>query len=372
MRVALYHPWLKEKGGAEKVVLEIAKRSSYDVTVFTLFYDPEKTFEQFEDVDIEVLGSNRDPGGFLDKGLRFGLGAIAKDIPTEDYDRLLVSEAGLGSLITLRNNDIPVLCYCHTPLRAALPEFKKTYRKEKNPLVRPLFRIGTGFYSFLEKKAWKNFEHVFANSRLTRKRAVEKEIVDEDKVSVLNPGADVENNGSESYQKYFLYPTRFRRYKRQELAIKAFEQSGLEEFELVLAGSAQEEEYIEELEEMAGENVRFETDVSDERWRELYQNCYTVLFCAEKEDWGIIPVEAASYGKPVISVDEGGPKESVVDGETGFLVEPRAEEFAEKMVYLSNNPDKVKEIGKEARQESKKYSWKNFVETLDSEVERHG
>lgn len=79
-------------------------------------------------------------------------------------------------------------------------------------------------------------------------------------------------------------------------------------------------------------------------------------------------VEAGSYGKPVISVNEGGPKESVKDGETGFLVGPTPEAFAEKMRYLVNNPEKVEEMGKKAREESKKYSWENFVEKLDKIV----
>lgn len=372
MRVALYHPWLKEKGGAEKVVLEAARRSEHDIKIYTLYYDSEKTFEAFEDVDIEILGTNKNPRGFIDKGLRFGVGALVKKIPVDEHDVLLVSEAGLGSLITLRNHDIPVMCYCHTPLRAALPEFKETYKQEKSLAIRPVFSIGTSGYSFLEKRAWKYFSHVFANSRLTKERILSKGLISKDKVSVLNPGTDVENNRSESYDKYFLYPTRFRRYKRQELAINAFRQADLDGFKLVLAGSAQEEEYLEELREIAGEDIRFETDVSDERWRELYENCYSVLFCAEKEDWGIIPVEAASYGKPVISVNEGGPKESIIDGETGFLVEAVPEKFAERMDYLAENPGRVEKMGKKAREESKKYSWEKFVETLDTEVERHG
>ena len=93
-----------------------------------------------------------------------------------------------------------------------------------------------------------------------------------------------------------------------------------------------------------------------------------MLFAAEKEDWGIVPVEAGSYGKPTISVNEGGPTESIVDGETGFLVEPTPEAFAQKMSFLAEHPEKVEEMGKKALEEVKKYSWEAFAEKIDTIV----
>lgn len=369
MRVAVFHPWLKEKGGAEKVVLEYARRSEHEVEIFTLFHDEEKCFNGFKDVEVnEVLGF--EPRGYVAKGLTFALGSLMVNIP-DRFDALLVSEAGMGSLATLRNQDIPVLCYCHTPLRVFLPEFAETYRKEMNPVIRPLYGLMRKFYDFLEKKSWRYFKKIFANSETTKKRIIEKGITEEDRLEVLNPGVniDVENRG---YDKYFLYPSRFRRYKRQDLAIKAFQKADLEGFELVLAGSAQEEDYIEELKEMAGDNVRFELDVSDERWEELYANAYSVLFCAEKEDWGIVPVEAGAYSKPVISVNEGGPRESVIDGKTGFLVDADPKKFAEKMQLLANDRELVEEIGNKAREESENYSWDRFAQEIDREFEDVG
>lgn len=370
MRVAIFHPWLKEKGGSEKVVLEYAKRSEHDVTVLTPFYDPDNTFKEFEDIDVEEVGWQGEAGGFISRLLKFSLGGAVTDLDLEEYDAVIFTNSGVSTPITIRNHDQLTLGYCHTPLRAALPEFRDSYRKDVSPVLRPFFGIATWFFGKLEKLAWNYFDHVFVNSENTRERVLRRELAGEEKLTVLNPGADVEENRSESYEKYFLYPTRFRRYKRHELAIKAFEQADLEDFELVLAGSAQEEDYVEKLEEMAGEKVSIETDVSDERWEELYANCYTVLFCAEKEDWGLIPVEAASYEKPVISVNEGGPRESIIDGDTGFLVEVDPAAFAEKMRYLAENPEKVREMGEKADKHSKKYSWANFAEKLDRKLNK--
>jgi alpha-1,3/alpha-1,6-mannosyltransferase len=86
------------------------------------------------------------------------------------------------------------------------------------------------------------------------------------------------------------------------------------------------------------------------------------------EDWGITPIEAGSYEKPVISVNEGGPTESIVDGETGYLVDPTPEAFADAMEELAENPEKAREMGEKGREESKKYTWDRFVDGFDKQV----
>ena len=372
MDLAIYHTWLKEKGGAEKVVLESAERSNHKVTIYTQFYDEDETFEEFKDLDIQVLGSNTAPRNFIDQGLRFGLGSLLKKIPLSEHDAFLISEAGIGSLIALRNNTIPTMCYCHTPLRAALPEFRETYLDEQPLPLKPVYWTGIKIYDLLEEKAWNEFDHILVNSSTTKARIMRKSLAHEDKLSVLNPGADIEENQEGEFQKYFLYPSRFRRYKRQDLAIKTFKEADLEDFKLVLAGSNQEPEFVEELREMIDEedNIEIKTDLPDNEWKELYRNCYSVLFLAEKEDWGIIPIEAGSHGKPTIAVNEGGPKESVLEDETGLLVDPEISEISGAIQQLAEDEEKTRKMGKRARKESEKYSWEKFSEKLDKEVEK--
>jgi glycosyltransferase involved in cell wall biosynthesis len=103
---------------------------------------------------------------------------------------------------------------------------------------------------------------------------------------------------------------------------------------------------------------------------DLYSNCYAVLFTAKDEDWGIVPVEAMASGKPVISVNEGGPKESIVSGKTGFLVDADPEEFFKKMEYLIKNPALVRTMGLAARSHVEKYDWKNFAKRYDGHITR--
>ncbi|MFB6245443.1 MAG: glycosyltransferase [Candidatus Nanohaloarchaea archaeon] len=369
MKQAIYFPWLKGRGGAEKVILETARRSDHETTVFTLFYDPEATFDGFEDVDVRVVGSGEQPRNFLDKGLRFGIGAMMRKLPLEEYDVLLVQEAGIGSLIALRNNDIPVVGYVHTPLRAALPEFYREYRSEKSRAAVPVFDAGIKVYNILENAAWDYFDKVIANSRLTKKRIVDKGLKKEEDVEVVNPGAELVEEQGEMGD-YFLYPSRFRRYKRQKLALRAWKRAETADFDLVLAGSSQEEEYLAELRELADDSVEFRLDLPEEEWMDTYRNAYSVLFLAEKEDWGIIPIEAGMHGKPTIAVDEGSPSETVKHGETGFLVDADADEIADRIEELVSSRQKAGEMGEKAREEAEKYSWANFAEKMDEKVEK--
>lgn len=372
MNVALFHPWLKSRGGAEKVVLEYAARSAHDVTVFTLFHDAENTFDAFSAVDVQVLGDNEPPKGLFDRAVRFGIGSLTADLPLEGFDALLVSEAGLGSLVTLRNHSLPVVCYCHTPLRAALPGFAETYREEHHLVKRPMLRALAFKYSLLEARAWTHFDRVICNSETTKERVIRKDLAPLEDLYVVHPGADVEAFAQGDFDHYFLYPSRFRRYKRQDLAIDAFKQADLpDDFELVLAGSKQEEDYVRELRMQAGgdDRITFRFDVDDATWRDLYANSYAVLFLAQEEDWGIIPIEAAAAGKPVIAADEGGALESVRHDETGLLVEPTVDAVAAAMEELAADETEAQRLGEEGVKHAQQYSWDAFAEKLDGEME---
>jgi glycosyltransferase involved in cell wall biosynthesis len=372
MNIALYHPWLKSSGGAEKVLLEILERSSHDVTLYTLFYDEDATFAGFREHDIDVVGSDRPPRGFLDKALRFGLGSLTVDLPLADHDTLVVSEAGLGSLATLRNHSLPVYCYCHTPLRAALPEFHGTYRDEISLFMRPVYDLGILTYDWLERRAWRYFDGVMANSGLTKRRIMEKRLAHRSNTTVVNPGVNMDAFTPGEFDTYFLYPSRFRRYKRQHLAIEAFRAADIDDFNLVLAGSAQEQDYVDELRDMAADedNIAIKTDVAGEEWTELFENAYSILFLAENEDWGIVPLEGMAAGKPVIAVNEGGYTEAVDDEATGFLVDADPDAIAEAMWTLVEDTDMAQTMGTAAREHVRQYTWARFIDQFDERVAR--
>ena len=73
--------------------------------------------------------------------------------------------------------------------------------------------------------------------------------------------------------------------------------------------------------------------------------------------------------KPVISVNEGGPTETILEGKTGFLVNS-PEEMAERMAYLAEHPSDAEAIGKKGRRRvEENYSWKSFFKKFDKALE---
>ena len=66
-----------------------------------------------------------------------------------------------------------------------------------------------------------------------------------------------------------------------------------------------------------------------------------------------------------ISVNEGGPRETIVDGKTGFLVGSPME-MAERMQYIAERPKIAAKMGKEGRRRVEaRYSWEEFFSKFD-------
>ncbi len=104
---------------------------------------------------------------------------------------------------------------------------------------------------------------------------------------------------------YYLIVSAFAPYKKLELAISAFDRLGRR---LVLAGSGPEEKRLKSI---AGPNVEFPGWKSRNELASLYGNCRALIFPGE-EDFGIVPLEAASSGRPVIAFGKGGALETII------------------------------------------------------------
>ena len=83
-----------------------------------------------------------------------------------------------------------------------------------------------------------------------------------------------------------------------------------------------------------------------------------------REGLVVVNMEASSMGRPLITCDNVGTRETVKDGYSGFLVKTKdANAIAEKMIYFLENPEKVSEMGKNARE----YAKENFDHKIINE-----
>jgi glycosyltransferase involved in cell wall biosynthesis len=131
--------------------------------------------------------------------------------------------------------------------------------------------------------------------------------------------------------------------------------------------------YLQTLMARAGgrPDVRFVVSPQDDELLSLYQRCWAVVFPPLNEDWGLVPLEAMACAKPVLATDRGGPRESVVDGETGFLRDDHPEAFAAAIRRLVDMPEPELDLmSAQARLRALDFPWSSFVHRIDDHVDQ--
>lgn len=381
MKIAVYYPWVYLTSGIERTIVEVCKRSRHDYTVFTNCFQPETTFPEFDRLRVVRLAPvsvKRDLRHVLLAALVIG----KQRLDVSGFDALLVHCDGLGDLVMAHSLDIPTVCFCHTPLRAAHDSRYQARVMERSGWShRLLLSAFARAFRYIDRRMWKRYRYVLFNSAETRDRAEKGGLLRglEERCEVLHPGIEWSQcQPSWRYERYFLVPGRIMWTKNIELAIEAFkeftrmrvESRG---FRLVIAGAVDEKSaiYLESLRYLSIENgtIEFVISPSDAAMRELYANCYAVLFPAFNEDWGIVPLEANAFGKAVIACDAGGPRESQQHLRTGYLVDGSPHAFALAMTELLDDPSLPVTMGVAARQNAQKYDWGPFVRRLDDVLE---
>jgi glycosyltransferase involved in cell wall biosynthesis len=207
-----------------------------------------------------------------------------------------------------------------------------------------------------------------AHRYLTGSRAVRTRISDTYGVSAeilpsppgIDPGGHREAV-SDLAPGYFLVVARLLPYKNVAAVVEAF--THLPDLRLVVVGTGPQERALRAA---AGPNVRFLGGVRNEgqlRW--LYANCEAVV-AAAYEDQGLIPLEAAGFGKPAAALRWGGFLDTVVEGETGlFFDEPEAADIARAVRALSTHHWRPEAIAAHAEL----YSEDRFIDRLHEIVE---
>ncbi len=378
MNLALYYPWLYLTSGAERSIMELARRSRHNWTIYTNHFDRECTYPGFKDLNVVELA--RVP---VERSFSKVMGAAARialqKIDLSRFEALMVVCEGIGDMVVFRNHEKPVVCLCLTPLRPVFdPFYKEMYARQRGRAARVKIRLFGQVFKFLDRLAWKRYDHVLCISRESRKRVLEGKLTEESKIGFAFPGIDLDKfRPSGRSEKHFLLPGRIMWTKNIELGIQAykrfrdrFRRGG--EFRLIVAGivDKKSEPYCRSLRELAGSSngIEFVIHPSDEELFNLYDRAYAVLFTPFNEDWGMVPLEAMAYAKPVIAVNRGGSVETVIHGQNGFLSEPKAENFADYMLKLAADPELARLMGENGRRRVARYDWKYFVKTIDDSI----
>ena len=378
MKIALYYPWVYLKSGVERTILELIRKSKHRWVVFTSHFDPESTFPEFKEIEIIELKKVSVKRSYP-AVLRAALTILSQKLELKNYDALWVLSEGLGNLITLRNHQIPLVCYCYTPLKVIHDSFARSeYLRRNKYKIIPYF-IFSSLFKSIDRFTWKKYQHIICVSREVKNRILRAGLVSENKIRVIPLGVDVEKiEPSWFYGNYFFHPTRIKWWKNIELSILSFKKfynlyQDHRKMKLIIAGQVHRnsKSYYQRLLKLSEdcEQIQIIPNPSNELFQELFRNCYAALSTTLNEDWGIVPLEAMAYGKPVIAVNRGGPQESIIHKKTGFLIEPEPAEFNKAMKLLAEDGSLLREMGRQARERSLEFSWKYFIERIDKFID---
>ncbi len=368
MKVALVHDFLTEYGGAERV-LEALHEIYPEAPVFTAYYKSERlgpATKRFKKWKIVTNWGQRLP--FWDKlqsPYRVFGPLIFESFDLINYDLVISSTNTYFAKSIITGLKTLHVCYCHTP-----PRYLYGYPTAREWKKYFWGRIAGGTANFFLRiadfSAAQRVDYFIANSEEVKRRIAKFYRRD---AKVIYPPVDIEKfkpkNSELNSKNYYLCVSRLARAKRIDLAIQAANKLG---FRLKVIGDGRERKNLEKI---AGKNVEFLGEVSDDDLIAAYQNCKAVIFPAEDEDFGLVPVEAQAAGKPVITLRSGGVTESVIDGKTGvFFNEPSAESLISAIKKFEKIKIKSEDCLKQARKFSKerfKLEIKKFVEQKTKE-----
>ena len=396
MKVALVHDYIKEYGGAERV-LEALHEIWPDAPVFTTVYLPNflgPHKERFKDWKIKTSFLQFLP--FKSKligPIRLVAPFVFRTFDFSDFDVVIVSATGAyspnsafglrttdysGSRSTVVGKHAPLrICYCHTPPRY-LYGFKTARQWKNNLIFRVLGELANHFLRLVDYKSSQNVDFFIANSKNVKDRI--KKFYRRDAI-VIYPPVDTRNKESGIrnqkvkkshnssfiiHNSYFLAGGRIARPKNIELIIKTFEKLKLP---LKIFGRSFGGLNIENESRITNHESRIEYlgEINDEEKLELMKNAKAFIFASVDEDFGITPVEAMSVGTPVIAYRSGGVVESVLDKKTGIFFDELSIESLSKAIKEFNSS---KINSEDCIAQSQKFSKERFKKEIKSFVEK--
>ncbi|HEX6535437.1 MAG TPA: glycosyltransferase family 4 protein [Gemmatimonadaceae bacterium] len=197
-----------------------------------------------------------------------------------------------------------------------------------------------------------------------------------DLVRVIYPGIDsatyTPEPSARAAEPLFVYLGRLKRYKRVDLIIRAFARLRVPGARLAIAGTGDHRPALERLAHSLdlADRVRFLGFIDDRTKLALLREAWALAFTSPKEGWGITNFEAAACATPVIASDSPGLRESVRDGETGFLV-PHGDvaALATAMERIARDPGLVARLGANGRCFAERFTWEEAARRTEEHLE---
>lgn len=345
MKVGIYDQYLDTLGGGEKYILTIASLLSKENDV-DIFWDHKEIIEEaVKKFDLN-LSNVRITNNIFEKQSR-----RERVKETSEYDAFFAISDGSIPVVGSRKLFL-IYQFYHPSFRPSF--FQKLKLRRVTKVLCYSDYVKEGLDKILPKKA-----------------------------TVLYPPVDAIGRGTERKKKMILTVGRFTKgnnTKKQDVLINTFKKlcdDGLSGWEFHLAGSylPEDEDLVRSLKDLKGDYpIFFHENISHNALVKLYQEAALYWHAAgfgEKisehperaEHFGITTVEAMSAGAVPVVIDEGGQKEIVENGVSGYTWKT-LEELAEKTRTLTADENLMRVLSDGAEKRSEYFSEEVFKKNL--------
>ncbi len=356
-RVALVHDYLTQRGGAERVVLALAEGFP-GAPLHTSLYDPAGTFPEFASLDVRPLWLNR--VALLRDHHRLALPLLAPAFSSLriDADAAVCSSSGWAHGAAVSGKKI---VYCHTPAR---------WLYQTDRYLNESSRWASGALALLnpplrrwDRHAAASADRYVVNATVVRDRVADLYGIE---AEVIHPPVDMDPDGERDpvpdvEPGFVLCVSRLLPYKNVSAVVSAFRR--LPRHRLMVVGTGP---MTDQIAEWKPPNVTLLGRVGDAGLRWLYANSLGLL-AASYEDFGLTPIEAASFGKPTAALRWGGYLDSIREETTGlFFDKPYPGPIADAVAEMAVTQWDPAAITDHAR----RFSKSRFIEAMASVVDR--
>ena len=346
--------------GAEKV-LEAISEMYPDADIFTHVYDPENISDVIKKHNIQTTFVQKLP--FSKKLYKYYLPLMPlalEQLDLSGYDLVISCESGPTKGI-VPDPDALHICYCHTPMRYVWDR-SHDYLKNKNFITKYFTRRVIHNLKIWDHSTSSRVDLFIANSTFVSRRIMK--YYRRDSIVLPPPVNTNQFKPAKIIGDYYLWLGRFVPYKRPDIAVDAFNNSGKR---LIMAGGIGEETSL--IKGKAKDNITILGYQSFEAIQKLLSECKALIFPGI-EDAGIVPVEAMAAGRPVIAFNKGGVQSTVIDGKTGVLFDEQTPAALQKAVELYEKNESSfnsKDLVQHAKQFDKDTFIINFKKIINDE-----
>lgn len=325
MRIALVHDWLITWRGGEKVLaalLELMPRAE----LFTLFHQPDAMPAAIERHEVHTAFVNQLPfARRMHRQLLPLLPLAVRSLHLDGFDLVVSSSHCVAK--AARSPGAKHVAYVHAPLRYFWDRFDDYFGPGRAGLptraaawaMRPLMR-------WWDVKTSQGIDRFVANSAHVARQIAQRY---GERAQVVHPPVELERFTRDPLPRgqgeAFLCFGALAPYKRIDVAIEAFRQSGLP---LWIAGSGQQEK---RLRKELPPNVKWLGAIDEAQLPHVLRSARALIFPGE-EDFGLTPIEAHACGRPVIAFGKGGALETVEHEKTGLFFYPQTPEALARAV----------------------------------------